>query len=88
MRNLENSVIEIESLHQNQNPHYSALDVHNVDMLSDSLVTCSLSADISHCMRSISCSDESLNIATESSIINEGKVISTSMVLMDIHNCS
>ena len=79
MMNLENGVIEIESLHQNQNPHYSdntsALDVHNVDLLSDSLVTCSLSADITHYMKSISYSDKSLNIATESPTINEGKVI-------------
>ena len=79
MMNLENGVIEIESLHQNHNLHYadntSAIDVHNVDLLSDSVVTCSMSADITHYVKSISYSDTSLNIATESPIINEGKVI-------------
>ena len=75
MRNIENGTIEIESLHQNQNPHYSALDVDNVDMFSNPVVTCSLNADTSHSVKTISYSDESLNIATESSIINEGKII-------------
>ena len=75
MMNLENVVIEIESLHQNHNPdNTSAIDVHNVDLLSDSVVTCSMSADITHYVKSISYSDTSLSIATESPIINEGNL--------------
>ena len=74
MKNLENCTIEIESLHQNQNPHYSSLDI-DMHMFSNPVVTCSLNADISHNVKTRSYSDESLNIATESSIINEGKII-------------
>ena len=77
MKNLENGTIETESLQHNQNPHYSStLDVPNVDMFIDSVVTCSKSADISHCVKTItgSYSDEFLNTFTESSIINEGKL--------------
>lgn len=79
--NIGTSAIEIEPLFQNSNyRHYSDKssdsEVHNVDLScwSASTVTCSLSTDVFHSMKSIAYSEETLYDPTKvSSIINDGK---------------